>query len=168
MALPSHKRLLMAPGLAARPPAIAVGGAALLKKTHRSRLVQPANVAALDRPSAAFQGANADEQHKVAIFVEPSPFSHISGMKNRFESLIRGLRDAGDDVLVFTPDRNPPDEFCGAKVWLLWVVDRAAGSVRVLGPAAVTASAASGEKSGGDLTARQTKKQLAQAPSPFL
>jgi len=53
---------------------------------------------------------------KVAIFVEPSPFSHISGMKNRFESLIKGLREAGDDVMVVTPDRTPPAEFCGARV----------------------------------------------------
>eukprot|EP00878_Enallax_costatus_P040434 GHUV01046669.1.p1 GENE.GHUV01046669.1~~GHUV01046669.1.p1 ORF type:complete len:144 (-),score=18.06 GHUV01046669.1:52-483(-) len=54
--------------------------------------------------------------HKVAIFVEPSPFSHISGMKNRFESLIKTLREAGDDVMVVTPDPKPPKEFCGAQV----------------------------------------------------
>lgn len=53
---------------------------------------------------------------KVAIFVEPSPFSHISGMKNRFECLIKGLREAGDQVVVVTPDPQPPQEFCGAKV----------------------------------------------------
>lgn len=52
----------------------------------------------------------------VAIFVEPSPFSHISGMKNRFECLIRNLRDQGDDVIVFTPDKSPPKDFHGAKV----------------------------------------------------
>ena len=52
----------------------------------------------------------------VAIFVEPSPFSHISGMKNRFECLIRNLRDQGDDVIVFTPDKSPPKEYYGAKV----------------------------------------------------
>lgn len=56
---------------------------------------------------------------KVAIFVEPSPFSHISGMKNRFESLIKTLREAGDDVMVVTPDPQPPKEFCGAQVSLL-------------------------------------------------
>lgn len=59
-----------------------------------------------------------DEERKrnVAIFVEPSPFSHISGMKNRFECLIRNLRDQGDDVIVFTPDRSPPRHFHGARV----------------------------------------------------
>ena len=37
-------------------------------------------------------------------------------MKNRFESLIQGLRAAGDDVMVFTPDRHPPDDYHGARV----------------------------------------------------
>lgn len=50
------------------------------------------------------------------MFVEPSPFSHISGMKNRFECLIKTLREAGDEVMVVTPDVNPPKEFCGAQV----------------------------------------------------
>eukprot|EP00898_Chlorokybus_atmophyticus_P001423 jgi/Chlat1/2281/Chrsp17S02582 len=53
---------------------------------------------------------------KVVILVEPSPFSHVSGMKNRFQCLIRELRNAGDEVLVVTPDPNPPKEFFGARV----------------------------------------------------
>mmetsp|Transcript_12544 Transcript_12544/g.37669 ORF Transcript_12544/g.37669 Transcript_12544/m.37669 type:complete len:523 (-) Transcript_12544:480-2048(-) len=57
------------------------------------------------------------ERRRVAIFVEPSPFSHVSGMKNRFETLIQGLRAAGDDVMVFTPDRSPPAEYHGARVF---------------------------------------------------
>ncbi|GAX82120.1 hypothetical protein CEUSTIGMA_g9548.t1 [Chlamydomonas eustigma] len=56
------------------------------------------------------------QTNNVAIFVEPSPFSHVSGMKNRFECLIKGLREAGDQVTVVTPDPEPPAEFCGAKV----------------------------------------------------
>lgn len=56
------------------------------------------------------------EARNVAIFVEPSPFSHISGMKNRFECLIKNLTDQGDDVMVFTPDRAPPKEYFGSKV----------------------------------------------------
>jgi sulfoquinovosyltransferase len=55
------------------------------------------------------------EARNVAIFVEPSPFSHISGMKNRFECLIKNLTDQGDNVMVFTPDRAPPKEYFGAK-----------------------------------------------------
>jgi glycogen synthase len=49
---------------------------------------------------------------------EPSPFSHVSGMKNRFECLIKGLRAAGDEVMVFTPDHQPPTEYHGARVRL--------------------------------------------------
>ena len=52
---------------------------------------------------------------------EPSPFSHVSGMKNRFECLIKGLRAAGDEVMVFTPDRTPPTEYHGARVRFLFV-----------------------------------------------
>ncbi|PNW71812.1 hypothetical protein CHLRE_16g689150v5 [Chlamydomonas reinhardtii] len=52
----------------------------------------------------------------VALFVEPSPFSHISGMKNRFQCLIRNLREAGDEVRVFTPDPHAPSEYHGARV----------------------------------------------------
>ena len=40
----------------------------------------------------------------------------VSGMKIRFLTLIRELRKAGDDVLVVTPDRNPPATYHGAKV----------------------------------------------------
>lgn len=38
------------------------------------------------------QTVAAQIRRRVAIFVEPSPFSHVSGMKNRFECLIQGLR----------------------------------------------------------------------------
>ena len=80
-------------------------------------------------------------RRRVAIFVEPSPFSHVSGMKNRFECLIQGLRgslpvyavincwivrfslipeqsvaELGDDVTVVTPDVNPPKHYFGARV----------------------------------------------------
>lgn len=61
-------------------------------------------------------GSQPAKHSRVAIFVEPSPFSHVSGMKNRFECLIKGLREAGDQVVVYTPDPKPPAEFCGAKV----------------------------------------------------
>ena len=60
--------------------------------------------------------APARSRNKQACAQEPSPFSHVSGMKNRFECLIQGLRAAGDDVMVFTPDRNPPRKYFGAKV----------------------------------------------------
>ena len=59
---------------------------------------------------------DARPKRRVAIFVEPSPFSHVSGMKNRFLRLIENLREMGDDVVVITPDRDPPKEYHGAKV----------------------------------------------------
>ena len=76
---------------------------------------------------------------RIAVFVEPSPFSHTSGMKNRFLNMVANLSEQGDEarrrdppvgtrrsfcfisppprlqVIVFTPDRNPPAEYCGAK-----------------------------------------------------
>ena len=66
--------------------------------------------------SNAQGGVGVTKRRRVAIFVEPSPFSHVSGMKNRFLRLIENLRDMGDDVVVITPDRNPPEEYYGAKV----------------------------------------------------
>jgi hypothetical protein len=53
---------------------------------------------------------------KVCIFVEPSPFSHVSGMKNRFLRLIENLVELGDTVTVVTPDRNAPAIYAGAAV----------------------------------------------------
>lgn len=51
--------------------------------------------------SQAFDAAPASPRaRRVAIFVEPSPFSHTSGMKNRFLNLIINLREAGDEVRV--------------------------------------------------------------------
>jgi hypothetical protein len=67
-------------------------------------------------PAVSQQATVGYTPRKVALFVEPSPFSHISGMKNRFESLIKTLREAGDEVMVVTPDPTPPKEFCGAQV----------------------------------------------------
>ena len=53
---------------------------------------------------------------KVAVFVEPSPFSHVSGMKIRFSNLIKELGQLGSEVTVFTPCVDPPKSYCGAKV----------------------------------------------------
>jgi sulfoquinovosyltransferase len=55
-------------------------------------------------------------KRKVAIFVEPSPFTHVSGMKNRFLRLIENLAELGDEVVVITPCVDPPKEYCGCKV----------------------------------------------------
>jgi len=62
---------------------------------------------------------------KVAILVEPSPFTYVCGYQNRFRNLIRCLKEAGTEVLVVTPgrlvtevdsERKEPLEYHGAKV----------------------------------------------------
>ncbi|KAL3155300.1 hypothetical protein ABBQ32_013082 [Trebouxia sp. C0010 RCD-2024] len=62
--------------------------------------------------------SHAAKHPKVAVFVEPSPFSHVSGMKIRFSNLIKELRHLGSEVTVFTPCVAPPKSFCGAKLEL--------------------------------------------------
>ena len=66
----------------------------------------------------AYPPLSLESVRKIAIFVEPSPFSHVSGMKIRFSNLIKGLREIGDEVTVVTPCVNPPKTYCGAKVSL--------------------------------------------------
>lgn len=78
------------------------------------------------------------DSRRVAIFVEPSPFSHsesraclcrlamvqdkisllpsVSGYRNRFLNLIRNLTAGGDKVTVVTPCVDPPTEYEGSKV----------------------------------------------------
>jgi hypothetical protein len=82
-----------------------------------------ASATAAPAPESASVASASYTPRKVALFVEPSPFSHISGMKNRFECLIKTLREAGDEVMVVTPDVNPPKEFCGAQVCALQPID---------------------------------------------
>ena len=62
------------------------------------------------------QYSQCSDNPKVAVFVEPSPFSHVSGMKIRFSNLIKELRHLGSEVIVFTPCVDPPKSYCGAKV----------------------------------------------------
>ena len=84
---------------------------------HRSKRLKLSGPATCQAADLALGGVlSASTPRKVAIFVEPSPFSHVSGMKIRFTNLIKGLRDIGDDVCVFTPCVDPPKTFHGAKV----------------------------------------------------
>ncbi|KAL8167939.1 hypothetical protein V2J09_009438 [Rumex salicifolius] len=52
---------------------------------------------------------------RIALFVEPSPFSYVSGYKNRFQNFIKYLREMGDEVIVVTTHEGVPKEFYGAK-----------------------------------------------------
>ncbi|KAL6528622.1 Sulfoquinovosyl transferase sqd2 [Orobanche minor] len=51
---------------------------------------------------------------RIALFIEPSPFSYVSGYKNRFQNFIKYLREMGDEVMVITTDEGVPQEFYGA------------------------------------------------------
>ncbi|EFJ45014.1 hypothetical protein VOLCADRAFT_82536 [Volvox carteri f. nagariensis] len=66
---------------------------------------------------------------RVCIFVEPSPFTYVSGYKNRFTTMIKYLVEAGCEVLVVTTGKgftlpsvdsssfcDQPETFCGARV----------------------------------------------------
>lgn len=41
---------------------------------------------------------------KIALMIEPTPFTHISGYANRFRYLLQNLAKAGDDVHIVTTD----------------------------------------------------------------
>jgi len=42
---------------------------------------------------------------RVAVFVEPSPFTYVCGYQNRFRNMIKYLRESDVEVLVVTPGR---------------------------------------------------------------
>lgn len=43
---------------------------------------------------------------RIAIFVEPSPFTYVCGYANRFTNTIRCLMEQGCEVLVITTGRR--------------------------------------------------------------
>ncbi|KAA3464844.1 sulfoquinovosyl transferase SQD2-like [Gossypium australe] len=59
---------------------------------------------------------NNAKPRRIALFVEPSPFSYVSGYKNRFQNFIKYLREMGDEVMVVTTHEGVPTEFYGAKL----------------------------------------------------
>ena len=46
----------------------------------------------------------------VALLVEPTPFTHVSGYANRFNEMLRYLSKAGDTVSILTVDSKTPKE----------------------------------------------------------
>ena len=55
---------------------------------------------------------------KVALLVEPTPFTHVSGYSNRFKEMLKFLKKGGDDAEVITPDDSPdrPSHFLGCPI----------------------------------------------------
>ena len=47
---------------------------------------------------------------KIALMVEPTPFTHVSGYANRFNEMLRYLSKAGDKVRVLTVDGKTDQE----------------------------------------------------------
>ena len=47
---------------------------------------------------------------KIALLVEPTPFTHVSGYTNRFKEMLCFLSKAGDDVEILTVDCHTPEE----------------------------------------------------------
>jgi len=55
---------------------------------------------------------------KIALLIEPTPFTHVSGYSNRFNEMLRYLSKAGDEVDILTvdtktPKKDLPDEAFG-------------------------------------------------------
>jgi len=45
---------------------------------------------------------------KIALLIEPTPFTHVSGYSNRFNEMLRYLSKAGDEVDILTVDTKTP------------------------------------------------------------
>ena len=58
---------------------------------------------------------------RIALLVEPTPFTHVSGYANRFKEQLKYLKEFGDEVAVAAPDDKPeaPDEFMGYPITTL-------------------------------------------------
>ena len=58
---------------------------------------------------------------KIALFIEPTPFTYVSGYSNRFKEMLTYLKKAGDKVEIVTTDKRTdptklPDKFLGFKI----------------------------------------------------
>uniref|UniRef100_A0A7S0G354 Glycosyltransferase subfamily 4-like N-terminal domain-containing protein n=1 Tax=Rhodosorus marinus TaxID=101924 RepID=A0A7S0G354_9RHOD len=104
---------------------------AVVRKSRVGRLCEQSRVrveasASAGQAKIAMDAVEDDEQivvaqgprKRIAIVVEPTPFTHVSGYSNRFKTHIEHLTKAGDDVLIICPDtsENAPSEYMGAKV----------------------------------------------------
>ncbi|CAM9238517.1 unnamed protein product [Choristocarpus tenellus] len=49
---------------------------------------------------------------KVALMIEPTPFTHISGYSNRFREMLKFMSKAGDDIQILTTDDKSDAPTC--------------------------------------------------------
>ena len=87
-----------------------VGGLLMLSVRTTTFTLRPSKL-----PKTACRAAATGDtpQRKVALLVEPTPFTHVSGYANRFQEMLKHLERRGDVVAVATPDDVPeaPDSF---------------------------------------------------------
>ncbi|KAL0316382.1 UNVERIFIED_CONTAM: Sulfoquinovosyl transferase SQD2 [Sesamum radiatum] len=69
-----------------------------------------------ENPPPLLESEMNSSPRRIALFVEPSPFSYVSGYKNRFQNFIKYLREMGDEVMVVTTHEGVPQEFYGAQL----------------------------------------------------
>jgi len=61
---------------------------------------------------------NQHPSRRIALLVEPTPFTHVSGYSNRFKEMLRFLVAGGDKAAVITPDDSldRPSDFLGVPI----------------------------------------------------
>jgi len=97
--------------------AIGIGGNVVRKQVATPlEAVPPPAAAAIGLLKKARNLARADEDNndapplkrvkarKIAMMIEPTPFTHVSGYSNRFKELLRYLAKAGDNVEIVTTE----------------------------------------------------------------
>ncbi|KXZ55233.1 hypothetical protein GPECTOR_3g374 [Gonium pectorale] len=114
-------------------PAAGNGAGSFPSPSPAASVADPAastwDVAQQPSTSAPVSGRAPGAPRRVCIFVEPSPFTYVSGYKNRFTTMIKYLVEAGCEVLVVTTGRgytlpgvdsssfrDQPETFAGARV----------------------------------------------------
>jgi len=75
-------------------------------------------VAPLDNSVTDVPPLDQHPSRKVALLVEPTPFTHVSGYSNRFKEMLRFLQAGGDEPEVITPDDSAdrPQSFLGMPI----------------------------------------------------
>ena len=65
--------------------------------------------------SLALHSVPVNENYRVLLLVEPTPFNYVSGYANRFKEMLKHMKSMGLEVEVLTPDKDPdpPQEFNG-------------------------------------------------------
>jgi len=94
-------------------PRLALRHRSVLEGAPRSVKASPG---VKSRSAAAVMEIGEVPKRRIALLVEPTPFTYVSGYKNRFQTMIRYLKEAGDEILVITTGPDAPTEFEGAKV----------------------------------------------------